>query len=109
MWRCWVTRFRETEWSRQSGPDRLCSTGKGLIIPGACVLTSLYVNCFRRTVLYVCTEYCIEVNMYHVSAQCFGECMINAYYYLIIIICKLIFTSVIIIIIIIIIMIIKTK
>ena len=28
-----------------------------------------YVNCFGRTVLYVCIEYCRTVNMYHVNAQ----------------------------------------
>ena len=41
----------------------------------------LYVNCFGRTVPYVCIEYCIEVNMYHVSAQGVDERMINVHYY----------------------------
>ena len=41
----------------------------------------LYVNCFGRTVLYVCIEYCIQVNMYNVSAQGVDEHMINANYY----------------------------
>ena len=30
---------------------------------------------------YVCIEYCIEVNMYHVSAQGVDERMINVHYY----------------------------
>ena len=36
----------------------------------ACVYVHIipYVNCFGRTVIYVCIEYCIWVNMYHVSA-----------------------------------------
>ena len=29
----------------------------------------------------MCTEYHIQVNMYHVSAQGVDECMINVYYY----------------------------
>ena len=29
----------------------------------------IYVNCFGRTVLYVCIEYRISVNICHVSAQ----------------------------------------
>ena len=40
-----------------------------------------YVNCFGRTVLYVCIEYCISVNMYDVSAQGIDERMINVHYY----------------------------
>ena len=40
-----------------------------------------YVNCFGRTVLYVCIEYYISVNMYHVSAQGIDERMINVHYY----------------------------
>ena len=36
----------------------------------------LYVNCFGRTVLYMCIEYHI-----HVSAQGVDERMINVYYY----------------------------
>ena len=44
------------------------------------MLTSPYVNYFGRTVLYVCTEYCTEVNMYHVSAQGVDERMINVQY-----------------------------
>ena len=39
-----------------------------------------YVNCFRRTVLYMCKEY-IYVNMRHVRAQGVDERMINVYYY----------------------------
>ena len=29
----------------------------------------------------MCIEYCIYVNMYHVSAQGVDECMINVHYY----------------------------
>ena len=39
------------------------------------------VNCFGRTVLYVCIEYCISVNMYRVSAQGVDERMRNVHYY----------------------------
>ena len=41
----------------------------------------LYVNCFGRTVLYMCIEYHIWVNMYHVSAQGVDERMINVHYH----------------------------
>ena len=41
----------------------------------------LYVNCFGRTMLYMCIEYHIQVNMYHVSVQGVDERMINAHYY----------------------------
>ena len=41
----------------------------------------LYVNCFGRTMLYMCIAYHISVNMYHVSAQGVDERMINVYYY----------------------------
>ena len=34
-----------------------------------------------KTVFYVCIEYCIQVNMYDVSAQGFDERMINVRYY----------------------------
>ena len=34
-----------------------------------------YVNCFGRTVFYMCIEYHIKVNMYHVSAQGINESM----------------------------------
>ena len=40
-----------------------------------------YVNCFGWTVLYMCIEYHIYVNMYHVSAQGVDERMINVHYY----------------------------
>ena len=40
-----------------------------------------YVNRFDKTVLYVCIEYCIWVNMYHVSTQGIDERMINVHYY----------------------------
>ena len=43
----------------------------------------LYVHCFgrTRTMLYICTEYHIKVNMYHVSTQGVDERMINVHYY----------------------------
>ena len=41
----------------------------------------LYVNCFGRTMLYMCIEYHIYVNMYHVSDQGVDERMINVHYY----------------------------
>ena len=31
--------------------------------------------------LYMCIEYHILVNMYHVSAQGIDECMLNVHYY----------------------------
>ena len=40
-----------------------------------------YINSFGRTALYVCIEYCIQVNMYHVSVQGIDERRINAHYY----------------------------
>ena len=47
----------------------------------ACVHRMPYVNCFGRTVFYVCTKYCIWVNMYDVNAQGVDERMINVHYY----------------------------
>ena len=44
-------------------------------------LIILYVNCFGRTMLYICIEYHIYVNMYHVSAQGIDERMISVHYY----------------------------
>ena len=41
----------------------------------------LYVNCFGRTMLYMCIQYNISVNMYHVNAQGVDERMINVHYY----------------------------
>ena len=41
----------------------------------------LCLDCFGGTVLYMCIEYYILVNMYHVSAQGVDECMINVDYY----------------------------
>ena len=40
-----------------------------------------YVNCFGRTMLYMCIEYCTLVNMYHVSALDVDERMIDVHYY----------------------------
>ena len=34
---------------------------------------------FGRTVLYVSIEYCIQVNMYHVSARGVDERMVNVH------------------------------
>ena len=48
----------------------------------------LYVNCFGRTVLYMCIEYRIKVDIYHVSAQDVDERMIM-YIIIIIIIIKI--------------------
>ena len=36
---------------------------------------------FGRTMLYMCIEYHIKVNMYHVSTQSVDERMINVHYY----------------------------
>ena len=38
-----------------------------------------YVNYFGRTVLYVCIEYCIYVNMYDMSVQGVDERMRNGH------------------------------
>ena len=40
-----------------------------------------YVSCFTRTILYAYIEYCISVNMYHVSAQGVDERMIKVHYF----------------------------
>ena len=40
----------------------------------------LYVNCFGRTVFYVCIEYRVKVNMYHVNAQGDDARIINVGY-----------------------------
>ena len=41
----------------------------------------LYAKNFGRNMLYMCIEYHIWVNMYHVSAQGVDERMINVHYY----------------------------
>ena len=41
----------------------------------------LYVDCFGRTMLYMCIEYHTEVKMYHVSVQGVDERMINVHHY----------------------------
>ena len=46
-----------------------------------CCYIILYVNCFGRTMLCVCTECHIWVDMYHVSAQGVDEHMISVHYY----------------------------
>ena len=43
----------------------------------------LCVGCFGGTVLYMCIEYHIYVNMYHVSTQGVDERMINVHYIII--------------------------
>ena len=48
---------------------------------GVCFHIIFYVNCFGRTVLYVCIEYCILVHVYDVSSQGTDECMINVHYH----------------------------
>ena len=55
----------------------------------------LCVGCFGGTVLYVCIEYHIEVNMYHVRAQGVDERIINAhnYYHFIYIIIMIIYKT----------------
>ena len=40
-----------------------------------------YVNCFDKTVLYMCTEYHLEVNTCQVSTWGVNEHMINVHYY----------------------------
>ena len=44
-----------------------------------CCCIILHVDCFGRTVLYMCIEYHIQINMYHVSAQGVDERMINVH------------------------------
>ena len=46
-----------------------------------CFHIMLYVNCFGRTVLDMCMEYHIWVNMCCVSTQGVDEHMINVHYY----------------------------
>ena len=46
---------------------------------GLFFLVMLCVGCFGGIVLYVCTEYHVQVDMYHVSAQGVDECMINVH------------------------------
>ena len=62
---------------------RACERASVRACVRACVCFHIisYVNCFGRTVLYVCTciEYCIDV--FHVSAQGIDERMINVHYY----------------------------
>ncbi len=57
---------------------------------------TLCVGCFGGTVLYVCIEYHIEVNMHHVSAQGVDERIINVhnYYHCILIISILIIMTI---------------
>ena len=45
----------------------------------------LCVGCLGGTVLYMCIEYHIQVNMYHASAQGVDERMINVHYYYVIV------------------------
>ena len=40
-----------------------------------------YVNCFGRTVPYMCIGYFIYVNMYHVSAQSVDERVMKVHFY----------------------------
>ena len=41
----------------------------------------LYVNCISRTVLYMCIESCVLINMYHVNTQDIDARAIHVYYY----------------------------
>ena len=41
----------------------------------------LYINCFGRTVLYMCIDYGLEVNLYDVSTECIEARVINVPYY----------------------------
>ena len=47
-----------------------------------CTYLILYVIVFGKTLLYMCIEYCVQVNVYYMSAQGVDECMINAHYYI---------------------------
>ena len=46
-----------------------------------CFHIIVVINCFGRTVLYVCIQYCIQVNIHHVSAQGIDGRVINVHYY----------------------------
>ena len=51
---------------------------------GVCVFFHIipYENCFNgRTVLCMCIEYCIQVNISDVSAQGVDECIIHVHHY----------------------------
>ena len=49
--------------------------------PVAVFCLKQYVKCMSRILLYMQIEYCVYVNMHHVSAQGINECMINVCYY----------------------------
>ena len=68
----------------------VCGGGGGGVCVCVCVCSGffvlffciiLYVNCFGRTMLYMCTEYHSEVNMYHLRAKGVDERMIKVHYY----------------------------
>ena len=46
-----------------------------------CVCVRACLCVLDRTVLYMCIEYHVEVNMYYVSAQGVDERVINVHYY----------------------------
>ena len=48
---------------------------------GVCVCVRACLCVLDRTVLYMCIEYHVEVNMYYVSAQGVDERAINVHYY----------------------------
>ena len=52
-----------------AGTGGVCTCVPALLCVCVCFHIIPYVNCFGRTVLYVCIEYCRTVNMYHVNAQ----------------------------------------
>ena len=62
----------------------VCASARAYVFVCVCVCPHIkpYVNCSGRTVLYVCIEYCVQVNICRVSAQGVDdERMINVHYY----------------------------
>ena len=62
--------------------ERASACMRACVCACVCVLqVVLYVNCISRIVLYMCTEHCIPVNVYHVNAQGVDEHIINVHHY----------------------------
>ena len=61
----------------------VCARARACVCVYVCVCLDivLYVNCFGRTVLYMCIEHNVYVHTYHVSAQSLDERIINVHYY----------------------------
>ena len=76
----------------------VCACVRAYVHACGCFHIIPYVSCFGRTVLYICIEYCIKVNIqvwcersgrwwvhdkctFDVSVQGVDECMINVHYY----------------------------